>query len=136
MTDLKYVSDDKPFTPADEVICGCGDVYPANSYGAGWIDAVGQCEHCDTARPVESVIAELRRLREEIAHDEQRVADLMADVQRIAAERDALRALLRRARHLLVLLDDDGMWLDTLSAIDAAIDVQNPAADPHPAVED
>ena len=33
----------------DHVPCGCGDLYPANSYGAGFIDGRGMCENCDAA---------------------------------------------------------------------------------------
>lgn len=31
------------------VWCACGDGYPADSYGAGFIDAAGHCENCDAA---------------------------------------------------------------------------------------
>lgn len=36
---------------SDYVTCGCGDMYPPDSYGAGYIDGAGQCENCDTAQP-------------------------------------------------------------------------------------
>ncbi|MDL4862071.1 hypothetical protein NPJ88_006985 [Halomonas elongata] len=36
--------------PGDEpemVTCGCGDMFPINSYGAGFMAAKGFCENCD-----------------------------------------------------------------------------------------
>ncbi|WP_394060597.1 hypothetical protein [Alcaligenes sp. WGS1538] len=35
---------------ANMIYCGCGDLYPANSYGAGFIAAAGHCENCDAAQ--------------------------------------------------------------------------------------
>jgi hypothetical protein len=32
------------------VTCGCGDSYPAQSYGAGWIHAIGNCPNCESAK--------------------------------------------------------------------------------------
>jgi hypothetical protein len=32
------------------VDCGCGDSYPAQSYGAGFIHAVGNCPNCEAAK--------------------------------------------------------------------------------------
>lgn len=34
------------------VACDCGDVYPADSFGAGFIAATGRCQNCDVAAPV------------------------------------------------------------------------------------
>jgi len=34
---------------ADMVTCACGDMHPATSYGAGFIDAAGMCENCHAA---------------------------------------------------------------------------------------
>lgn len=34
---------------SDLVSCACGDQYPADSYGAGWIAAVGECPNCAVA---------------------------------------------------------------------------------------
>lgn len=33
----------------DHVWCACGDGYPANSYGAGFMAAAGECENCAAA---------------------------------------------------------------------------------------
>ncbi len=38
----------------DMVSCGCGDFYPANSYGAGFIAAAGHCENCDAAQDTDA----------------------------------------------------------------------------------
>ena len=35
--------------PVAKVRCACGDIYPADSYGAGYIDAAGRCPNCDNA---------------------------------------------------------------------------------------
>jgi len=32
------------------VFCGCGDLDPSMSYGAGFIAAAGHCENCDAAQ--------------------------------------------------------------------------------------
>jgi hypothetical protein len=32
------------------VDCGCGDSYPSQSYGAGFIHAVGNCPNCEAAK--------------------------------------------------------------------------------------
>lgn len=47
--------------PSVEVIwCACGDGYPANSYGAGFMDANGGvCQNCDAALPMVSCPLEL-----------------------------------------------------------------------------
>lgn len=37
--------------------CGCGDQYPHNSFGAGFIAASGQCPNCDAGTPKKSVDA-------------------------------------------------------------------------------
>lgn len=37
------------------VECTCGDIYPANSYGAGFIAGSGMCEECDAALPAKDV---------------------------------------------------------------------------------
>ena len=34
------------------VACDCGDVYPADSFGAGFIAATGRCQNCDVAASV------------------------------------------------------------------------------------
>ena len=34
----------------ETVACGCGDMFPASSYGAGFIAAAGHCENCDAAQ--------------------------------------------------------------------------------------
>lgn len=34
----------------ETVVCGCGDLYPTGSYGAGFIAAAGHCENCDAAK--------------------------------------------------------------------------------------
>ncbi|WP_394065380.1 hypothetical protein [Alcaligenes sp. WGS1538] len=39
---------------ADVVSCGCGDLYPSNSYGAGFIAAAGHCENCDAAQDTDA----------------------------------------------------------------------------------
>ena len=40
----------------DEMVkCICGDEYPANSYGAGFIRGSGMCENCDAAQPAKDV---------------------------------------------------------------------------------
>lgn len=33
----------------DMVTCECGDMFPVNSYGAGYMAAVGMCENCVAA---------------------------------------------------------------------------------------
>lgn len=47
--------------PSSEIIwCECGDGYPANSYGAGFMAANdGVCENCDAAQPKVSCPLEL-----------------------------------------------------------------------------
>ncbi len=35
---------------AETVACGCGDMFSASSYGAGFIAAAGHCENCDAAQ--------------------------------------------------------------------------------------
>jgi len=32
--------------------CACGDIYPADSFGAGFIAATGRCPNCDAAESV------------------------------------------------------------------------------------
>lgn len=38
----------QPGAPA-EVPCDCGDLYPADSFGAGFIAALGRCPNCQAA---------------------------------------------------------------------------------------
>lgn len=40
--------------------CACGDKYPADSFGAGYLAAAGQCPNCDTAAPSAPVAADER----------------------------------------------------------------------------
>jgi hypothetical protein len=38
------------YTGSGEMVtCGCGDMFPHNSYDAGWIHAVGCCPNCHVA---------------------------------------------------------------------------------------
>ena len=40
---------------ASEVACGCGDIYPADSFEAGIMAAKGKCSNCAAALPDEPV---------------------------------------------------------------------------------
>jgi hypothetical protein len=38
-------------TVSDNLVdCGCGDSYPSQSYGAGFIHAIGNCPNCEAAK--------------------------------------------------------------------------------------
>lgn len=39
------------------VSCACGDMYPADSYEAGFIDGKGHCENCEAAAQVSTPVA-------------------------------------------------------------------------------
>lgn len=41
---------ERPAMTAQSVACACGDTFPANSYGAGYVDAKGHCQGCDAAQ--------------------------------------------------------------------------------------
>lgn len=36
----------------EPVACDCGDIYSADSFGAGFIAGTGRCQNCDVAAPV------------------------------------------------------------------------------------
>lgn len=43
---------------ADPIACHCGDLYQADSYGAGFIHGSGMCENCDAAMPARDPITQ------------------------------------------------------------------------------
>ena len=52
----RYVCECEGWEPPKQepVACACGDVYPADSFGAGFIAATGHCQNCDAAAPVDA----------------------------------------------------------------------------------
>ncbi|MGE8547930.1 MAG: hypothetical protein ACN6OC_10885 [Alcaligenes sp.] len=74
---LRVVSSAQAQQDANMISCGCGDLYPSNSYGAGFIAAAGHCENCDAAQdhellgpdadPIRALLAERDVLRDALA---------------------------------------------------------------------
>lgn len=74
---LRVVSTAQVQQDGDMVSCGCGDIFPSNSYGAGFIAAAGHCENCDAAQdhellgpgadPIRALLAERDVLRDALA---------------------------------------------------------------------
>jgi hypothetical protein len=64
VTDMQQSGDDAA-TPCscqskEPVACECGDVFRSDSYGAGFMAAIGRCENCEAARHATSFPAETK----------------------------------------------------------------------------
>lgn len=68
------------------VWCACGDGYPARSYGAGFIAALGHCENCEAAKPATPTIKESLTVAEQAS----------AAQSAPAGERETIRAVFLR----------------------------------------
>jgi hypothetical protein len=89
------------------VSCGCGDMYPPDSYEAGFIAGTGHCENCEAGQPREQTIrdaaleeaAEAIELMNESAgdaasYDQREMTDWeTAQMRALSAVVDRIRAL-------------------------------------------
>jgi hypothetical protein len=88
--------------PSTEIIwCECGDGYPANSYGAGFMDANGGvCENCDAAHPKISCPLELfEGLRDAAAEEAEQHRQCMGSYR--PGRQEVLDAVVRQCDELI-----------------------------------
>lgn len=88
--------------PSSEIIwCACGDGYPANSYGAGFMDANGGvCENCDAAQPKISCPIDLfESLRDSAAEEADQHRQCMGSYR--PSRQEVLDAVVRQCDELI-----------------------------------
>lgn len=104
------MTDREDYQGVTHVRCGCGDMYPAESYDAGYIDGAGMCANCKAGKDaaptppadVAGLVERLRMYADDNGFGHLDYADSMSQaadaLARLAAERDALARELEIAR--------------------------------------
>lgn len=56
VTTEDHIRDATKMVAERQVSCACGDLYPADSFGAGFITATGHCQNCEAAHQAEQPV--------------------------------------------------------------------------------